>query len=125
MGNVETTLLVEDNAIFRQAFKDALLTYFPAMQVMEAANGVRALEIVREACPHLIFMDLKLPHESGLDLTKKIRRLCPEAKIIILTAYDALEYREAAAAAGAVDFAVKGSLSMEDIAGLIRGLDAA
>lgn len=115
-----TILLVEDNTIFRNAFRDALLTYFPAIRIEEASQGVRALEIIRECCPQLIFIDLKLPGESGLDLTRKVKQLDPEAKIIIFTAYDAPEYLAAAQAAGASHFAVKGSLSMEEIVGLIH-----
>lgn len=119
-----TTLLVEDNEIFRQSFKEALLTWFPSMKIEEAAEGVRALAIVQESCPQLIIMDLKLPGENGLILTRKIKQQCPETKVVILTAYAAPEYHRAAAEAGALCFATKGTLDMEDIAGLIRELQA-
>lgn len=115
-----TTLLIEDNLIFRQAFKEALLTHFPAMQIEEASEGVRALEIIRASRPQLIFIDIKLPGESGLSLARKVKQLCPKAKVVILTAYDATEYLEAAAEAGVTCFALKGSLGMEDVATLLH-----
>ncbi|HNU70233.1 MAG TPA: response regulator transcription factor [Thermodesulfobacteriota bacterium] len=118
-----TSLLVEDNVLFRQSFKEALLTYFPGMQVEEASDGREALEVVQQRSPQLIFVDLKLPGENGLELTKKIKQIDSHAKIVILTAYAAPEYHAAATEAGALCFAIKGSLDMEHVAGLIRELE--
>lgn len=120
-----TILLVEDSTVFRKAFKQALLSYFPALRIEEAAEGVRALEVVRERCPHLIFMDVNLPGENGLELTRKIKQLCPQTKVIILTALPVPGYREAAAAAGANYVTLKGVFQMEDIVSLIRKLNLA
>lgn len=64
-----TVLLVEDNLMFRQSFKEALLTYLPTLQIAKAANGLRALKLMQECCPQVIFMDLKLPGENGIELT--------------------------------------------------------
>lgn len=115
-----TVLLIEDNVFFRRTFKEALLAYVPQLQIIEAPGGVRALELVQEFCPQVIFMDLKLPGESGLELTRKIRHLAAQANIIIFTAHSPEpEYLEAAQEAGANHFVPKGSLSMEEIVGLI------
>ena len=119
---MEKVLLVEDNLIFRESFKKALLTYMPALNIAEAANGVQALRLVQESCPQVIFMDLKLPGENGIELTKKMRQLAPEAKIIILTIHSPEpEYVTAAQEAGADHFVVKGFWSMEEIVSLITG----
>lgn len=117
---IQTILLVEDNEVFRHAFRDTLLIHFPDVQIKEAAEGVRALEIMREWQPQLIFMDINLPGENGLHLTQRIKELIPEIAVIILTSCDTPEYREAALEAGACHFVVKGSLSMEEIDALIR-----
>lgn len=118
-----TILLVEDNEIFRKTLKDALLEHFPAVQIEEASEGDRALELVRERHPQLIFMDINLPGENGLELTRKIKRIDPEAKVVILTAYLESEYLEAATEAGAVCFMFKGLLTTDEIVGLLQELD--
>jgi DNA-binding NarL/FixJ family response regulator len=45
--------------------------------------------------PNLIFMDIRLPGENGLELTKKVKARYPKIIVIILTGYDLPEYREA------------------------------
>lgn len=116
---IGSVLIVEDNATFRETLKEALLSLFPSLHLQEASEGARALEIIRDSCPQLVFMDIRLPGESGLDLTRKVKNLCPNTKIIILTAYDEPEYLAAAAEAGITTFAVKGTLSPDHIAALV------
>jgi DNA-binding NarL/FixJ family response regulator len=110
---VPTTLLVEDNTTFRELIREMILDYFPGVTVREAHNSSTTLAEVLDCRPDLIFMDINLDGESGLDLTKEIKSICPSIEIIVLTAYDFPEYREAALAAGASRVLVK-SLIMED-----------
>ncbi len=117
---VQRVLLVEDNAVYRKTFKDTLLAQFPSLQIEEAPSGSTALEIVRQLQPQLIFMDIHLPGENGLVVTRNIKEMAPEATVIMLTSHDTAEYRQAAADAGASGFLVKDSWSMKDIAALVR-----
>ena len=114
-----TTLIVEDNLPFRKAFKDALLFYFPYMGIQEASDSGEALRIVHDQCPMLVFMDIRLSGENGLELTQKIKEIAPLTKVVILTSYDEPEYLEAAAAVGATCFVVKRDLDMEGIQSLV------
>jgi len=109
------TLIVEDNAIFRQTTKDMLLAKFPNMTIAEAANGEEALREVNRNCPEIILMDIKLPGKNGLSLTKEIKTLHPHVHVIILTSYDFPEYVEAAAKCGADYFFVKGTAEADEI----------
>lgn len=117
-----TTLIVEDNASFRKTLKEVLLLHYPTMRIEEAAEGLQALSIVHTHCPRLIFMDIRLPGENGLVLTRKIKKICPDTRIVILTSYDSPEYLLAAAEAGAASFAVKGELSIAIFLSLVREL---
>ncbi len=123
------TLIVEDSAAFRKTFKDALCKRFPFMVIEEALDGTEAMQKIKTSLPDLVFMDIRLPGESGLELTERIKASHPEIAIIILTAYDLPEYREAAYNGGADAFIPKSSLNLADIAALIesifsdRGLD--
>lgn len=108
-------MLVEDDDHFRLMLKKLLEGRFPLTTIEEAREGGEAMEKIREFIPDLIFMDIKLPHENGLVLTKKILRLYPEAKIVILTGFDLPEYRQAAVQSGASFFASKQTSSAKEI----------
>jgi len=90
------TMLVEDSSSFRQLVKDTLQGLFPSMDIIEAADGVEAFQKIDSHPPNLIFMDIRLPGENGLELTRKIKADYPDIIVIILTSYDSPEYRKAA-----------------------------
>ena len=94
--DMERILIVEDNAFFLQFLKETLHSRFPSVDILEAANGEEALQKIRIFPPDIIFMDLRLPGENGLELTKKIKAQYPNIIVVILTNYDLPEYREAA-----------------------------
>ncbi len=114
------TLIVEDNVSFRQFLVGMLHEYFPLMVIEDAGDGREALQKVDSFCPDLILLDIRLPGESGLELTKKIKKECPNIIIIILTSYDLPEYREAAARYGADAFMTKGSTTEKEIVKLVK-----
>jgi len=116
------TLIVEDSVFYRQLLKETLHSRFPSMDIAEAENGKHALQKVDSFRPHLIFMDIKLPGENGLELTQKIKARYPDISIIILTSYDLPEYREAAREYQADHFLSKGASSKEDILTLVQSI---
>jgi DNA-binding NarL/FixJ family response regulator len=117
------TLIVEDNTSFRRILKDILLRRFPEMPVEEAADGIEALQKVAASVPDLIFMDIRLPGENGLELTRKIKKENPAVTVIILTSYDLPEYREAAQRYGADHFLTKGSSTEDEIVALVSSIE--
>jgi CheY-like chemotaxis protein len=88
-------LIVEDSTLFRQLFKETLHDRFPSIEIYEAVDGEEALQKIEVLHPNLIFMDIRLPGENGLELTKKVKTRYPNIIVIILTGYDLPEYREA------------------------------
>jgi len=115
-------LIVEDNRIFREAFKKGLLDYFPSMVIQEAANGDEALQKIKEGLPALIFMDIRLPGTNGLQLTQKVKADFPDITVAILTDYDLPEYRQAAVQYGADRFYVKNSLKWDELEALVQSI---
>jgi DNA-binding NarL/FixJ family response regulator len=113
-------LIVDDTVLFRQILKENLLKSFPTVAVDEAADGGEALRKVDALHPDLIFMDIKLPGENGLELTKKIKATHPNITIFILTSYDIPEYREAAFQYGADRFFCKSSLNQMELAEVVK-----
>ena len=116
-------LLVEDNRIYREAFKDILLQHFPAMSIVEAENADQALQKIKATPPNLIFMDIRLPGMNGLQLTQRVKKDFPKMPVVILTGYDLPEYREAAIQYGADGFLVKESLKWKDVEALVKSIE--
>lgn len=91
-------LIVEDSTLFRHLLKETLHERFPFIQIDEAIDGNEALLKTEASHPDLIFMDIRLPGENGLEITKKIKARYPQIVVIILTGYDLPEYRDASCA---------------------------
>ena len=108
-------LLVEDNVSFRRVLRQGLDEFFPCVIIGEAGDGEEALRKIETLLPSLIFMDIDLPGEDGLELTRKIKATHPETPIIILTSYDLPEYRQLAYERGANNFLVKGSSTLGEL----------
>ncbi len=115
-----STLIVEDNAAYRQSLHHLLAKRFPSMQVVEAEDGEEALSQALSRRFDLIFMDIRLPHGNGLSLTKTIKAVFADSLICIITSHDILEYREAAFQNGADHFMVKGESTETDIVDLVE-----
>jgi DNA-binding NarL/FixJ family response regulator len=120
--SVPKTLIVEDSALYRKLLKETLHSRFPSMEIVEAEDGEEAMQSISAHPPDLIFMDIKLPGENGLELTAKIKAKHPDVIVIILTSYDTPEYREAAVQVKADRFLSKGSSSKEGILALVESI---
>jgi CheY-like chemotaxis protein len=117
------TLLVEDNVNYRRTLSDVLLLHFPLISVDEAGDGREALSKVEYRRPNLIFMDIQLPGENGLEVTKEIKRVYNEIVVVILTSNGLPEYRQQAFLNGADyflskedDFCMENILTRVDVA---------
>lgn len=113
-------LLVEDNVGYRRTVKETLLSHFPAVNIKEASDGKAALKTFDADRPALILMDIQLPGESGLVLTKVIKEIFPEVAICMLTNHDSPEYREAAKQSGADFFLSKQTTKGDDLIDLVK-----
>jgi DNA-binding NarL/FixJ family response regulator len=116
------TLIVDDNASFREILKEKLRTAFPSMVIYEAAEGNVAVQKVDALKPDLVFMAIRLPEENGIQLTQKIKAGYPNTKVIILTSYDSLEYRQAAIRCGGNCYIPKDSLDYVQIEKLVKSI---
>ncbi len=114
------TLIVDDNTAFRQSLVEILHARFPLMAIDEAGDGKHAMEKVDGFHPDLVFMDIKLPDDNGLNLTRAIKADHAATAIVVITSYDIPEYREAALQSGANHFIAKGTSSGEEILRLVE-----
>ena len=100
-------LLVDDQALFREALA-TLLEVRPEIEVVgEAGDGATALDRVAETRPDVVLMDLHMPVLDGTAATRRLRVEHPEVRVLALTTFDDDEDVFAALRAGAVGYLLK------------------
>lgn len=99
-------LIVDDAAFMRMMIKD-ILTKNGFEVVGEAADGVQAIEKYKEVSPDLVTMDITMPEMDGITALKEIKKIDPNAKIIMCSAMGQQAMVIDAIQAGAKDFIVK------------------
>lgn len=99
-------LVVDDAAFMRMMVKDILGKNGYEI-VGEAENGAKALEKYQELKPDLTTMDITMPEMDGITAVKEIKKIDPNAKIIMCSAMGQQAMVIEAIQAGARDFIVK------------------
>jgi NtrC-family two-component system response regulator AlgB len=99
------TLVVDDEKNIRRTMAMALESM--DHEVVCAASGAEALNELKSAGFDVIFLDLKLHQENGLDVLDEILRLAPQAAIVIVTAFASIETAVDAMRRGAFDYLPK------------------
>ena len=111
MGNedaqLKTILIAEDGDDFRSMLRQFLEAN--GYRILEAVDGREAVAVALGERPDLVLMDLGLPGTDGLSAIAEIREHIPTAEmpILIVSAYDRLEYRTEAISAGCSGYVTK------------------
>jgi DNA-binding NarL/FixJ family response regulator len=100
-------LLVDDQALFREALATLLEVRAEIDVVGEAANGAEALDRVAALRPDVVLMDLHMPVLDGIGATRRLRVEHPGVRVLALTTFDDDEDVFAALRAGAVGYLLK------------------
>jgi len=119
MAGTGHVLVVDDEPNIREGIAAALGS--DDRRIRTAHSGLQAVDIIRKSPTFdVIITDLKMPGEvGGLDLVKKARTLCPEAAIIVITAYGSVETAVEAMKLGAFDYLSK-PLDLKHLRNVVR-----
>ena len=100
-------LITDDHAVVRKGLR-AFINTEPGMTVIgEAADGLEAVQQVRDLEPDVILMDMEMPRMGGLDAINKIKDENHDARILVLTSFSDDEKVFPAIKAGALGYLLK------------------
>jgi DNA-binding LytR/AlgR family response regulator len=98
-----TALIVDDEAPMRDQLRARLREVWPELDIAgEAANGVDAVSMARQHKPDIVFLDIRMPGQSGIEAARHLYNSC---HIVFVTAYD--QYAIDAFEHGAMDYLLK------------------
>ncbi|WP_068322662.1 response regulator transcription factor [Janibacter terrae] len=124
-------LVVDDHPVVRNGLT-ALLAGLPwVARTVEAESVVSALDVAGQHAPSLAVVDLGLPDGDGIDLTRRLRALLPDVRVLVLTMTSSGDSARAALGAGASGYVLKetapdvllGALRTVADGGLVLGPD--
>jgi DNA-binding NarL/FixJ family response regulator len=100
-------LIVDDQALFREALRTLLALRSELEVVGEAGDGWEALAVAAETRPDVVLMDMKMPGLDGVGAIRRLRVQSPEVKVVVLTTFDDDELVFEGLRAGAAGYLLK------------------
>lgn len=112
-------VLIDDHPLFREGVKKALTSFPDILVIGEAGTGADGLSLIRSLRPDIAVLDINLPDENGLQITRRILSENIDVKIILLTGYMDSDQPLHAFRAGVFAFCTK-DIEHEQLAEIIR-----
>jgi DNA-binding NarL/FixJ family response regulator len=78
-------LIIEDHALFAQAFKYLLIETKLLSDILIETKSENSLEIIQKVQPMLLFLDLNMPNKNGFDILSSIQSIKKKPKVIIVS----------------------------------------
>jgi DNA-binding NarL/FixJ family response regulator len=113
-------VIADDHPAFRAGLR-VLLQDSGLDVVAEAADGPAAVDVVVATRPDVALLDLQMPGLTGVEVTKRLREVAPESRVLVLTMMEAEETVLAALRAGAWGYLLKGA-GQEEIERAVRSV---
>jgi len=106
-------LIVDDHAVVREGITALLGRQTDMVAVGEASDGTEAVARFSELAPDVTLMDMQMDEMDGVEAIEQIRRLSPQAKILVLTTYPGDARVVRAMRAGAAGYLLKNCIRKE------------
>lgn len=113
-----TTLIVDDHELLRDGLR-GLIEDQPDITVLgEAADGTAVFDLVMELRPDVVVLDLQMPGQDGLDVTRQIVPAAPATRVLVLSTFHTSGQAIRAFEAGASGYVLKTSIRRELLEGI-------
>ncbi len=120
MASKKSILIIDDHPLFREGLKSIIAGDRSFAVEGEAGNARNGFALAQKLKPDVALVDISLPDESGMQLTRRLRESLPGTRVMIVSMHSKIDYIVEAFQAGATGYVVK-----ESAAGrLIQGLHA-
>jgi len=106
-------LVVDDFEPFRRVVCSTLRNGLELQNVVEASDGLEAVELARALQPDLVLLDIGLPKLNGIDAARRIRELAPKSKILFVSQESSVDVVQQAFSVGASGYVVKVDVGSE------------
>lgn len=120
MSSKKSVLIVDDHPLFREGLKSIIAGDRHFVVTGEAGDARNGYATARKILPDVVLVDISLPDESGMQLTRRIRKALPSTRVMIISMHSKIDYIVEAFQAGATGYVVKDSAASR----LIQGLHA-
>jgi DNA-binding NarL/FixJ family response regulator len=111
-------LIADDHALVREGISAFLKLSDDFEVIAEASDGIEAIEKTAKYHPDIIIMDINMPKLGGLEATIEIKKMQPDAKVLVLTQYEDKEYISRFLKAGVSGYLLKKAVGSDLITGL-------
>lgn len=115
-------LVADDHAVVREGIRHVLAPAHGFDIAGEASRGAEAVKLAAECEPDVIVLDVSMPDGGGLEVIGDIRRVAPDARVLILSVHDEAEYVLQGVRAGAHGYLRKDS-SPAELRDAVRAVD--
>lgn len=100
-------LIADDHGVLRAGLR-SLLNAEPDFTVVgEAGDSRQAIQLAQELHPDILLLDLSMPDAGGIEVTRQVKRACPDTRILILTMHEDESLLQEAIQAGAAGYIIK------------------
>jgi DNA-binding NarL/FixJ family response regulator len=118
-GETISVVIVDDHALLREGTRQILERAGGFEVLGEAADGESAVPLIAEARPDVVLLDMRLPGINGVEVARRVVEASPSTRVLILSAFDEIDYVQAALSAGVAGYLLK-TTPGEELVGAIR-----
>lgn len=108
-------LVVDDNRRYRERLRRMISHVCPQGAIYEAENSKDALNLVWQMSPQLVFVDVVLGDENGIQCTRQIKAQSRRSRVILMSAYPDRAFRNSGLEAGAMAFLDKKDIDTDTL----------